>query len=488
MRGDEERAATPPEVLLEPLERAEVEVVRRLVEEQQVRVGDDEAGQRRPRLLAARQRRRRPDPVASAEAEPGQRLVDPLVERVAAEDLEPVLEVRVGRLSTRCSRSSAASSRGHRLEVRRPVADGRPEVRRGHERGVEVGLLGEQPDATGRASGTPRRASGSSTPAAIRSSVVLPAPFGPTSPIRSPSAIAASIRSRITNVPTSRWTPSGAGSTSAQPPDRGAVRRARRVAARAGGRRARSGRARSASASAPTLPSPAAQLGPAPAARADWRRLDPRGSRPRPARSPAGSRWHHEQKCVARAADDDPPDRPPAARARLAGALVDVQPLLHLAVALGRRVVVDRRAAALDRLGEDPAELAVQAAARRPAAATGRTGAGGAAPPTAPRRRRCCRRRRGTPGRAAAASAGPCGPGAARRKRRDRERAVERLRARVAVEPRIRRSSGARTARSARTCGCPGTAARGRPRARARAGRTDPPARPPARRTAGRSS
>ena len=42
------------------------------------------------------------------------------------------------------------------------------------------------------------------------------------------------------------------------------------------------------------------------------------------------------------APDDDPPDRPAAARARLAGAPVDVQALLHLAVALGRRVVVDR--------------------------------------------------------------------------------------------------------------------------------------------------
>ena len=42
--------------------------------------------------------------------------------------------------------------------------------------------------------------SGSSRPAAILSSVVLPPPFGPTRPIRSPSAIAASMRSRITNV------------------------------------------------------------------------------------------------------------------------------------------------------------------------------------------------------------------------------------------------------------------------------------------------
>ena len=57
VRRDDERAGPPPEVLLEPLERVEVEVVGRLVEQQQVRVGDDQPGQRRPRLLAARQRR-----------------------------------------------------------------------------------------------------------------------------------------------------------------------------------------------------------------------------------------------------------------------------------------------------------------------------------------------------------------------------------------------------------------------------------------------
>ena len=52
-------------------------------------------------------------------------------------------------------------------------------------------------------------------------------------------------------------------------------------------------------------------------------------------------------------ADHDPPDGPAAAAARLAGPLVHVEPLLHLAVAVGRRVVVDRGAAAFDGLGED---------------------------------------------------------------------------------------------------------------------------------------
>src|SRR5207237_7462126 len=50
-------------------------------------------------------------------------------------------------------------------------------------------------------------ASGSSRPATTRRSVVLPAPFGPTRPTRSPSATEASTRSRITNAPISRTSP-----------------------------------------------------------------------------------------------------------------------------------------------------------------------------------------------------------------------------------------------------------------------------------------
>ena len=61
-------------------------------------------------------------------------------------------------------------------------------------------------------------------------------------------------------------------------------------------------------------------------------------------------------------ADHDPPDRPAAAGARLPGALVDVEALLHLAVAVGRGVVVDRAAAPLDRLAQDLEHVAVERA------------------------------------------------------------------------------------------------------------------------------
>ena len=59
-------------------------------------------------------------------------------------------------------------------------------------------------------------------------------------------------------------------------------------------------------------------------------------------------------------ADDDPLDRPPAARARFAGALVDLQAFLHRAIAVGRRVVVDRAPATLDGLGQDGPDRVVQ--------------------------------------------------------------------------------------------------------------------------------
>ena len=52
---DQERALASGEVRLQPLQRGEVQVVGGLVEQQQVRVIDQQPSQRDPRLLAARQ-------------------------------------------------------------------------------------------------------------------------------------------------------------------------------------------------------------------------------------------------------------------------------------------------------------------------------------------------------------------------------------------------------------------------------------------------
>ena len=157
VRRDQERAGAPPEVLLEPLEGVEVEVVRGLVEHQQVRVGDDQASQRGPRLLAAGQGGRWLGPLVAGEAEPGQRRVDALVQGVAAQDLESVLEVGVRGIGHPAVALERRQLLGHAVQVCRAGADRQSERLRGHERLVEVRLLGEQTRRSGRACGGPRR-------------------------------------------------------------------------------------------------------------------------------------------------------------------------------------------------------------------------------------------------------------------------------------------------------------------------------------------
>ena len=121
VRCHEQRARPALEVHLEPLERVDVEVVRRLVEQEQVGVGDHEAGQRGPRLLAAGHRRRRLRPLAAREAEPRQRRIDAQVQRVPAQRIEAVLELGVGRLRRRGRHAPGPRARRpSRRDARRP--------------------------------------------------------------------------------------------------------------------------------------------------------------------------------------------------------------------------------------------------------------------------------------------------------------------------------------------------------------------------------
>ena len=134
----------------------------------------------------------------------------------------------------------------------------------------------------------------------------MPAPFGPTSPIRSPSAIDASIESRITKVPTSRVTPERRRMLiGPDPPAPDAEVDARAAARRvAAARFVRSVRARldaraASSGVSPSDPSPASRSSARPtgavrrsSSAGSWRHL----SGPQRRR-----RWHHEQKCVDRA-------------------------------------------------------------------------------------------------------------------------------------------------------------------------------------------
>ena len=126
---DQQRTGPPPQVVLEPLQRVEVEVVRRLVEQQQVRIGDDQAGQRGPGLLAAGHRGRRLRPLGAVEPEAAQRRIHALVQRVAAKDIELVLEVGVGGFGDPSLPLVGREGLGHPLQVRRPAPDRRPQVR-----------------------------------------------------------------------------------------------------------------------------------------------------------------------------------------------------------------------------------------------------------------------------------------------------------------------------------------------------------------------
>jgi hypothetical protein len=95
--------------LLEPLDRLDVEVVRRLVEQQQVGLRRERAGERRARQLAAREGRERPVEVVVGEAEAAddaRRAVAPVV---AARVLEPCL-----RRGVTSERAPVVVAAGHR--------------------------------------------------------------------------------------------------------------------------------------------------------------------------------------------------------------------------------------------------------------------------------------------------------------------------------------------------------------------------------------
>ena len=85
-------------------------------------------------------------PLGPGEAEAAQRRVHALVQGVAAEDLELVLEVRVGRLGDAAFALERRERLGHPLEMGRPAPDRRAQVRGGHEHLVEMRLLGEEPE------------------------------------------------------------------------------------------------------------------------------------------------------------------------------------------------------------------------------------------------------------------------------------------------------------------------------------------------------
>src|SRR6266545_1646355 len=95
VRHEDDGRVERGELVLEPLEARDVEVVRRLVEEQQVGVASERARERGPRQLAARERLERAVEVFLAEAEAAHDGADPLAPVVAAGVLQASLSSRV---------------------------------------------------------------------------------------------------------------------------------------------------------------------------------------------------------------------------------------------------------------------------------------------------------------------------------------------------------------------------------------------------------
>ena len=94
--GDEDHGRVERgELALEPLEVRDVEVVRGLVEEEQIGVAAERAGERGARQLAARERAQRAVEVLLREAEPAHDRGRAVAPRVAAGVLEPRLRLGV---------------------------------------------------------------------------------------------------------------------------------------------------------------------------------------------------------------------------------------------------------------------------------------------------------------------------------------------------------------------------------------------------------
>ena len=92
VRGNQQRPGAANEGDLQPLEGGDIEVVGGLVEHQQVGVGRQQARQGHASLLATGERRGTVVPVAARDAQPGQRLLHPLVEVVAVGRLEALAQ------------------------------------------------------------------------------------------------------------------------------------------------------------------------------------------------------------------------------------------------------------------------------------------------------------------------------------------------------------------------------------------------------------
>ena len=120
MRDEQDRAGERRELILEPLQRAQVEVVRRLVEQQQVGLRREHARERRAGQLHARERSERPVGVFDLEAQAAQDFLEARPPGVAADRFELGLRVCV-----RAQDVVGVLARGHAaLEVAQAILGG----------------------------------------------------------------------------------------------------------------------------------------------------------------------------------------------------------------------------------------------------------------------------------------------------------------------------------------------------------------------------
>ena len=168
---DEHRAAAGGEVAREPVDGLDVEVVRRLVEQQQLGAVEQQLGERDPAPLATRQRRDR---------------------RV---DARPGSGAARRRRAARRARSGTRLSAAHSWSARPPTSSSR----------IVRASSSSSPWPSSASCRSPARvtapASGVSAPAMSRSSVDLPSPLRPTIPIRSPAATPSVMSRRTERLP-----------------------------------------------------------------------------------------------------------------------------------------------------------------------------------------------------------------------------------------------------------------------------------------------
>ena len=166
---------------LEPSEPLQVEVVRRLVQEEDVEPGQQDRPERRPARFTTGELRDGPiEP--GAEAELAANGSGPRFEVAAAEPQEALERLGVAPDLVRVF--GEPFGQPVELGLRRRDACAPREVAKQRLAGCEVPLLRQVAHEQGGGLPAGLPASGSSSPARMRSSVDLPTPFGPTRPMR----------------------------------------------------------------------------------------------------------------------------------------------------------------------------------------------------------------------------------------------------------------------------------------------------------------